>query len=236
MTDIITYPNREQEVLVMFKSIKELLGYTLFARDGRIGVIRDFLFNCKKWGVCYLVADLSDILPGRKVLIPPPKFAKPDEEKFDFPVGLTLDEVMGSPTLAIDEKEYKAHEKELCQHFGWDPCWMVDSRETDKSAGMVMGECKTDPEMRSSREIIGYKVQAKDGLIGYVDDFLVDDNEWVIRYVVIDIHNWLPGKKVLVETSWVERADWERFMVYIPHAREDIKNSPIYDPEELALS
>jgi len=217
----------------MFKSIKELLGFTILARNGRIGVIRDFLFNCKLWNICYAVVDLSEIMAGRKVLIPPQKFERPDEHRFDLPVTISIEDVKTSPTLAVDDKSYKAHEMALCEHFGWDPCWMVDMRSGGSVTGKPPGDCKSDPELRSSREIIGYKVQAKDGVIGTVDDFIVDDNDWVIRYAVIDINKWLPGKKVLVETSWIERADWENFVVYIPHSREDIKNSPIFDPVEL---
>ena len=31
-----------------------------------------------------------------------------------------------------------------------------------------------------------------------VEDLLVDEHEWAIRYIVVDTRYWLPGKKVLV--------------------------------------
>jgi hypothetical protein len=38
----------------------------------------------------------------------------------------------------------------------------------------------------------GFHVQATDGGIGHVTEFLVDEN-WHVRYVVIDTSNWIGG-------------------------------------------
>jgi hypothetical protein len=51
--------------------------------------------------------------------------------------------------------------------------------------------------LRSVKEVIGYHIQATDGDIGHVEDFVVDDEVWALRYVVVDTRNWLPGRKVL---------------------------------------
>jgi hypothetical protein len=50
----------------------------------------------------------------------------------------------------------------------------------------------------SSEAVLGYHAQASDGLIGHVADFLFEEETWAIRHLVIDTHNWLPGKRVLV--------------------------------------
>jgi len=31
--------------------------------------------------------------------------------------------------------------------------------------------------------------------MGHLDDFIIDDETWTIRYVVVDTRNWWPGKK-----------------------------------------
>jgi hypothetical protein len=78
--------------------------------------------------------------------------------------------------------------------------------------------------------VIGYYIQATDGDIGHVEDFLIDDRSWTIRYMVVDTRNWLPGKKVLVSPEWIERVDWDASKVHLNLARERIQNSPEYDP------
>lgn len=42
-----------------------------------------------------------------------------------------------------------------------------------------------------------YHLHATDGEIGHVEDFMVDDENWAIRFLVVATRNWLPGKKVI---------------------------------------
>ena len=61
-----------------------------------------------------------------------------------------------------------------------------------------------DPHLRSTKDVIGHSIQALDGEIGHVEDFVVDDETWIIRYLVVDTRNWLPGKRVLIATDWID--------------------------------
>lgn len=89
---------------------------------------------------------------------------------------------------------------------------------------------EADPHLRSTREVIGYHIQANDGGIGHVDDFIAGGEDWVIRYMIVDTRNWLPGRKVLVAPTWVKRVDWAKRDVYVDLSRETIENSPEFDP------
>jgi hypothetical protein len=42
--------------------------------------------------------------------------------------------------------------------------------------------------------INGYKIEASDGTIGSVSDFLFDDRTWKVRWLVVDTGNWLTGR------------------------------------------
>lgn len=90
-----------------------------------------------------------------------------------------------------------------------------------------------DPHLRSTDNVMGYKIQASDGEIGHVEDFIIDDEIWAIRYLVIDTRNWLPGKKVLVSTHWIERVCWDESKVFVNLLRESIRQSPEYTEESL---
>jgi hypothetical protein len=76
----------------------------------------------------------------------------------------------------------------------------------------------------------GYDIQGTDEAIGHVEDFIVDDETWEVRYLVIDTSNWWFGKKVLVAPQWASRISWEKKVVYVEMSRDSIKNSPAYDP------
>jgi uncharacterized protein YrrD len=89
-----------------------------------------------------------------------------------------------------------------------------------------------DPHLRSMDEVIEYNIQARDGGIGHVETFIIDDEGWSVMYLVVDTRNWLPGKKVLVALAWVEAVTWHDHLVEIDLDRETIKNSPEYRPDE----
>jgi hypothetical protein len=87
--------------------------------------------------------------------------------------------------------------------------------------------------LRSMKDVTGYSIEATDGDLGHVHDFVVDDDSWTIRYMIIDTGNWLPGKKILLAPTWISRVDWKNSKVYVNLSRESIKTGPELDPERL---
>jgi hypothetical protein len=65
-----------------------------------------------------------------------------------------------------------------------------------------------DPHLRSARAVTGYHIHAMDGEIGHLLDFLIDDESWEIRNLIIDTRNWLPGPHVLLAPESVVAVDW----------------------------
>jgi hypothetical protein len=89
-----------------------------------------------------------------------------------------------------------------------------------------------DPHLRSIGAVTGYHIHASDGEIGHVDDFLVDDTDWSIRYLVIDTKNWWPGKKILISPRSAGKIDWKSRLVSLDVNREKVKGSPAYSGTE----
>ena len=83
---------------------------------------------------------------------------------------------------------------------------------------------------RSVDEVTGYHIHAVDGDIGHIDDFMIDDRSWTIRYLMIDTSNWIGGRTVLVAPEWASRIDWTKKEIYVDVTREDVEQSPEYDP------
>jgi sporulation protein YlmC with PRC-barrel domain len=103
------------------------------------------------------------------------------------------------------------------------------------SREIMQAEDKWNFHLRSTNKVSGYNIQASDGEIGHVDDFIIDDETWAIRSLIVDTHNWWPGIKVLVSPHWIERVSWSKSKVFVNLSRESIKNSPEYT-EELLLT
>ena len=73
---------------------------------------------------------------------------------------------------------------------------------------------------------VAFPIAAADGEIGHVEDFIVDDETWAIRYFEVDTRNWWPGKKVLVSPQWIDNVSWPDSKVYVDLKRETIQNGP----------
>jgi len=229
----------------VLRSIQSLYGYKILARGDGMGKVHEFLFDDESWTIRYLVADTGSWLPGRRVLIPPVAFGKPDWESKGFPVILTRRQVEDSPGLNKDKPVSRQHEIELFRHYGWPPYWPLAGLSYNPQPTLPPYGEKTgtereseerddagNPHLRSTREVAGYSIAASDGAIGHVDDFIADDDEWLIRYIVIDTRNWLPGRKVILAARWIESVSWDKKEVAINLTRDLIKNSPEYDPKE----
>jgi hypothetical protein len=96
----------------------------------------------------------------------------------------------------------------------------------------AMAEQSRESRLHSSRDVSGYHIAATDGDLGHVDDFVIDEENWFIRYIVVDTGGWLSGRKVLVIPEWIESIHWEERRVYVNLSRDDVEHSPAYEPEE----
>lgn len=78
---------------------------------------------------------------------------------------------------------------------------------------------------------MGYHIHAADGRVGHIEDFLVDDELWMIRYILVNTRDWLPGKSVLIAPNWIQTIEWAERKVTVDLTQEAIKTSPEFDPD-----
>ena len=226
---------------MLFKS-EALKGYKLDSRDGEMGEVQEFYFDDHHWTIRYLVADTGNWLMGRQVLLSPFALGAVSKEAHHIRIELTRKQIEQSPTLYTDQPVSRQFEQDYYGYYGWPMYWggpyMWGSfpyieRDPGKWSPIDQNEKGWDPHLRSTRDVTGHDIQAIDGEIGHVEDFIIDDETWAIRYLVIDTRNWWPGKKVLVSPRWIDRVSWSESKVFVNLSREEIKNSPEYTEESL---
>ena len=83
-------------------------------------------------------------------------------------------------------------------------------------------ESEGDPNLRSANEILAYTVKTSDGHLGSMDDLVVEDSNWFIRFLVLSAGSWLKGQKLLVATRWVGSVIWADKEIIVPHSRDMI--------------
>src|SRR5262245_1050176 len=236
----------------MLYNISDLKGFSISANDGEIGQVEDFYFDDQDWAVRYLVVDTGRWLPGRKVLISPISIGKADRDNQLIDIHLSQEQIKNSPSIDSAKPVSRQYETSYFDYYGYPYYWggpylwgpaplpggVVTPPQSDIEKEIAAAERReqghsADPHLRSARDVTGYYIEANDGDIGHVEDFVVDDENWAIRYILIDTKNWWPGKKVVVSPDWIERVSWSDARVYVNESRDNIQHATEYGSNEL---
>jgi hypothetical protein len=219
----------------VLSNVKTLKGYILKGKDGEMGSVKDIYFDDHNWAVRYLVADTGTWLMDRQVLISPHALIRVSPELECISVDLTKKQISDSPPLEMDLPVSSQFEESYHGYYGWPAYWgssslwgtlpriINDPVEVSPPRGHAW-----DPHLRSALSIDGSHIQAKDGEIGHVYDFVLDDEHWAIRYMIVDTHNWWLGKKGIISPRWIDRVSWNESKVFLGLTCDAIEHSPEY--------
>ena len=223
------------------KVMQDVRGDAIAARDGMIGSVEDAYFDDERWSVRYLVVDTRRWLPGRKVLISPVSIEKEgNAPRHSIRVGLSREQVERSPAAdtapPVSRQFEKAHARYYAFNLYWaGPYWgafPLPGSAAERADSAAFREMKAaerkaaQSHLRSTRAVVGHRVEASDGPIGHVDDLIVDDEAWAVAGVVVDTRNWLPGRKVIVAPCAVRAIDWLQKKVLLGMSRAEVRNAP----------
>ncbi len=80
--------------------------------------------------------------------------------------------------------------------------------------------------LRSLKELERYKVSATDGNIGSVVNFLLDDERWTIRYLVVETGSFFDERQVLITPIAFRQVDWSMKLFHLALTMDQVKSSP----------
>jgi hypothetical protein len=230
----------------MLQRATDVIGYNIVATDAELGSVHDVYFDDEAWVVRYVVVDTGKWLPGRLVLISPVSVSRPDWLSRLLGVSLTRQQVKDSPSIDTNRPVSRRNELHYLRHYGLPPYWgaaglwggaaspaaMLPAPALPRSVADADNVSDDETHLRSCREVTGYALQATDGELGHVEDFLFDDLDWAIRYVVVDTRNWWFGRKVVIPPEWIDGIDWAGHTLRVDVSRDAVKRAPAYDAGE----
>lgn len=237
----------------MLRSINELKGFDVVATSGEIGDVKQFYFDDERWVVRHIVVNTGDWVMEHNVLISPFAVTRIDYDNRNLYVALTKEQVASSPDIDTHKPVSQQMEAMYSDYYSYPYYWPspllwgIGARPdlsvpltpaTLRLAGSAAAMKRVIPpevHLHSIREVANYHISAIDGLIGYGNDFIVDDQTWAIRYLVIDTRNWLLGKQVIIDPRWVTSIDWAQGQIHVNLSRDAIRQSPEYDSAKLHL-
>ncbi len=217
-------------------------GFGLNTTDGEIGRAKEFYFDDLHWAVRYLVADTGNWLTGLQVLISPYAMSSVDTQAEHITINLSKEQIENGPSLFLDKPVSRQFENDYFGYYQWPTYWSGSEmwgnypdimRDNKDSKPASQHKNSGDPHLRSTNAVSGYHIQANDGEIGHVFDFIIDTENWAIRYLIIDTTNWFAGKKVLISPKWIDRISWHEAKVFVNLSSEEIRQAPEYSEEDL---
>jgi sporulation protein YlmC with PRC-barrel domain len=228
----------------MLRSIKELYGDKLRASDGDLGRVKDFYFDDQNWAVRYVVADTGTWLTSRQVLLSPHAFGRPDPAGKVLRVNLSRKQIEESPSIELHKPVSRQYEEEYHRYYGWPFYWLGDGLwgmsgfpilesppkplPGKQTAAIDPPRERADAHLRSTQAVMGYHLQASDGIIGHVCDFMMDDKSWAISQLVIKTGHRFTGKEVQLPVSKVDRISYDDSTVFVNLTKEAVEKSPAH--------
>ena len=105
------------------RSVKEVSGYHVQARDDTVGCVDDFLVDSRTWTIRYLVVDTHRWLTDRKVLIHPLWAETIDWKRKCLTIRMNRQAIADSPVY--DQRKALSREDELAlfKHYDRRPDW-----------------------------------------------------------------------------------------------------------------
>ena len=226
------------------RRVHDLAELTIHATNGEIGRLQELYFDDRNWSVRYLVIKTGGWLLGREVLLAPAAIGDINDANGTLSATLTTEQIERSPLVDMANPLSREFEIAYFQHFQWAPYWEPGPTMWGGSVPypgtppvnfdtVLPADAPHNPHLRSSKEVIGYDIHASDGAIGHVEDLIVDDQDWIVRYVQADTKNWLPGKRILLQIMRIDHISWAERSVAVMLQRHAIESAPAYDPSQL---
>ena len=245
------------------RSLEDLLGCSVSTADGVTGRLTDVYYDDRTWTVRYLVVDDIEEGTAARLVSPflvdrvggrPPQI----DLSLDLDRLLEAPDVARERPVSLQaEREYFDY---FGWPYYWQGAYAggvaalpiaaplpgpvtpppemlhaeADRAGDGETAGAPAGRpSEASHHLRSALETNGYHVQALDGEIGHVEDFLFDEVSWGILSVVVDTSNWWFGKKVALPAGQFTRVEWASRLVFVDETREQVQQTREFDRETL---
>jgi hypothetical protein len=206
-------PVRQKED-VMLRIASDLLGRRVLARDGVVGSIGDLVFDDERWCMRYIVVNTG----SRSAVVSAAAVIPDVDPSSPMRVGLSRRQIDASPNVNADLAISRRGEAELALYYG-QPCywrgpflWGMALYPRVIPWGAVESESASharpdETHLCTLREVIGFSVESGDGVVGSVDDLVIDSYTWGIVRVVSDSNQSRPGRLGLVMSDRIVGID-----------------------------
>lgn len=232
----------------MLRRISRLHDFAIHATDGTIGKVKNLWFDQEDWTIRYLVVSTGNWFRRNEVLVSPIFIKELSWPEHEIYVNLTREQVKNSPPIESRSPISRKQEVEFYSYYRTPNYWagyglwgtgmhpedilaLANHPKSNVRPG-ASSNAQEDVLLRTTQDVMKYRVFANRGEVGKIDDFIFDDRSWAIRYMVVAPAKLLHGRKVLLSPSWAKDISWKQKLVFVDIENSKIEDAPEFDPEE----
>lgn len=215
----------------MIRSYMKMQGTLICALDGEIGKLKDVYFDDRNWKVQYFIVELGSWFSGKDVLVPPALVSPFDGTSLKVQLTKRELKTCSSADSAIPVSlQQRYHERNLFNLVYTSGCFMgsgpiIVPPIQDNSKNAIWD----DPHLWSCKSVSRYEILARDGDVGSNQDMLIDDNQWLIRFIVASIECDGELQEKLYDPQIVEDIEWALEIVNISETKGKVLSRRAFD-------
>jgi hypothetical protein len=214
-------------------NLKALYGFALIGSAGEIGTVEDFYFDDTSWRVKFMVVDTGAWLTSRRVITSTQSVEDIDWESSRFHTQLTTEQIKESPDIDTEKHMGREHEEILVRHyhlhshwpeagmFGIPPFLPAPPIQVEPPDKVIQ---RAESHLVVASEVIGCSVEAADGHLGILHDFMIQ-GAWQIGEIVVNTGSPVIGKKVWIPLSAISGLNWKENIIRLNFSYKIAKKS-----------
>jgi hypothetical protein len=102
-----------------------------------------------------------------------------------------------------------------------------------RSADRRKGDRRTVKVLDLGPEILGYRIEARDGYVGRAADFCIEEESWVVTGLLARRHRLVPwGKRIFVPLNTIARIDQGQKTIYVTPTRDEVRRGSRRSPRD----
>jgi sporulation protein YlmC with PRC-barrel domain len=231
----------------MLLAAKDIFECKIFSDGGECGRVRDILFDDSTWIVRYVVlrTDFADshvdlLLPHDttygidpaartmkyKGLCEDIKYLRP----LDLDPPISRQQQLTRKAIRLFAPFYNFGQSWGAVSMSTISEWYLRNSSSTVSQGRDHQEAKYDPHLRSARKIIGYRVQALNGIIGRVTDIVINDTNHAIHSVIVEVRRWWKLARLILPVHYIRGISWATSRLAVGLDRKAVRVLKPYAP------
>lgn len=223
----------------MLRSMKSLIGYQLNGHDGSLGRVVDLQFDDESWRLRHVAVKEKGLWRPRIVFVDSSVLDEVQTLASCVYVSATKDKIENNHDLGSTNPVCVQKRREQPGQYVCVPCFEPALGVPPLSLSFVPREKneneethhEEDPHLRSFAEVSRYSIEAVDASAGRLEDFMLDDADWVIRLMIVNTGRWFSGRQVVLPVDCINQISWDEKKISIPLRKSMVEEAPLFDPE-----